>query len=78
EIIERVWCLTKIKEAREIEAETLRKYRAMRVAMEELKKTDERLYLGTGAVTEGGGVDEQGRIETLFPRRLRVPTETPP
>ncbi|KAJ3220113.1 hypothetical protein HDU67_006869 [Dinochytrium kinnereticum] len=76
EIIERVWCLTKIKEARRIEEELLRKYRSMRLAMEELKKTDERLFAGTGAVMEGG--EGSGKIEALFPRRLKVPTETPP
>nr|KAJ3418134.1 39S ribosomal protein L28, mitochondrial [Polyrhizophydium stewartii] len=68
ETIERAWCLLKKQEADEITAGLRRRFLAMRSAMQELEQLDPRLFEGT-----------QGRKEVeLFPKRLRVPTETPP
>ncbi|KAJ3111732.1 hypothetical protein HDU96_005394 [Phlyctochytrium bullatum] len=75
EMIERVWSLTRVREARRIEEHVLRKYKAMRLAMEELKKTDTWLFEATGAFRKAPTTPE---ITTLFPRRLRVPTDTIP
>ncbi|KAJ3191065.1 proteasome core particle subunit beta 2 [Irineochytrium annulatum] len=66
---ERAWSLLKVREAKAEEEALLRKYRAMRLAMEELKKTDERLF--------AGAMEPNDPLQ-CFPRRLRVPTETPP
>ncbi|KAJ3025955.1 UNVERIFIED_CONTAM: hypothetical protein HDU68_006427 [Siphonaria sp. JEL0065] len=73
EIIERMWCHIKTKEAVATEERLARKYIRMRAAMEELKLNHPDLFKGTGQVTSSA--IDQGET---FPRRLRVPTETPP
>ncbi|KAI8922028.1 mitochondrial ribosomal protein L28-domain-containing protein [Powellomyces hirtus] len=69
--IERAWALEKQKEAAAKVAELRGMYESMRAAMEELEKTDSRLF---EAAKVGADKDEV----VVFPRRLRVPTETPP
>ncbi|KAI9344004.1 hypothetical protein BDR26DRAFT_790404, partial [Obelidium mucronatum] len=73
EIIERMWCHIKMKEAVETEERLARKYIRMRAAMEDLKQNHFDLFEGTGQVTSSA--IDQGET---FPRRLRVPTETAP
>ncbi|KAJ3289645.1 hypothetical protein HDU79_003881 [Rhizoclosmatium sp. JEL0117] len=73
EIIERMWCHLKTKEAVETEERLARKYLRIRLAMEDLEKNHKELFEGTGQVTQSA--IDQGET---FPRRLRVPTETPP
>ncbi|KAI9330042.1 hypothetical protein DFJ73DRAFT_809821 [Zopfochytrium polystomum] len=46
----------------------------MRAAMEDLERVDRRLFEGTGAFMS----EKAGQGVPLFPRRMRVPTETPP
>ena len=83
EIIERVWSLLKSRESQEQEISLLKKYRSMRAALEELKETDERLFRGTGVMESHAADSENSDDNTLkepilFPRRLKIPTETPP
>ncbi|EGF81195.1 hypothetical protein BATDEDRAFT_7300, partial [Batrachochytrium dendrobatidis JAM81] len=68
ETIERAWCLLKQQESVMTMNALKRKYSAMRAAMEELEKTDSRLFNGTL---------EKAEVQ-LFPKRMRVPTDTPP
>ncbi|KAJ3281554.1 39S ribosomal protein L28, mitochondrial [Borealophlyctis nickersoniae] len=68
--IERAWALVKQKEAVERVKEVRAKYTAMRLAMEELERTDARLFEAAARVDK-----EEVKV---FPRTLRVPTETPP
>ncbi|KAI8808338.1 hypothetical protein BJ742DRAFT_809431 [Cladochytrium replicatum] len=75
EIIERMWALEKLEEARSEMDALKRKYRAMRLAMLELEKVDERLF---GGAISGGLADEGDTSYVTFPRNLRIPTETPP
>ncbi|KAI9017156.1 hypothetical protein BC832DRAFT_518314, partial [Gaertneriomyces semiglobifer] len=69
--IERAWALLKQKEAVAKVAELRGMYESMRNAMEELERTDRRLF---EAAKTGS---DQNEVVT-FPKRLRVPTETPP
>ncbi|KAJ3109987.1 39S ribosomal protein L28, mitochondrial [Physocladia obscura] len=73
EVIERMWCRLKTIEAIEIEERLQRKYLRVRLAMEDLEKNHKELFEGTGQVTLSA-IDEGA----MFPRRLRIPTETPP
>ncbi|KAI8807585.1 hypothetical protein BJ742DRAFT_812144 [Cladochytrium replicatum] len=75
EIIERMWALEKLEEARSDMEALKRKYRAMRFAMLELEKLDERLFAGA---ISGGLADDGDTSYVTFPRNLRIPTETPP
>ncbi|KAJ3041077.1 hypothetical protein HDV00_009977 [Rhizophlyctis rosea] len=70
DLIERAWVVVKKKEAVQRVAELRAKYECMRKAMEELKKTDTRLFEAAAQVDR--------ETVTVFPRRLRIPTETPP
>lgn len=69
--IERAWALLKQREAVEKIKELRGMYQSMREAMEELEKTDTRLF-------EAAKVGASKEEVVVFPRRLRVPTETPP
>ncbi|KAI9095214.1 mitochondrial ribosomal protein L28-domain-containing protein [Phlyctochytrium arcticum] len=69
--IERAWALHKEREAVAKVAEVRAIYESMRAAMEELEKVDKRLF-------EAAKVGTDPEEVTVFPRRLRVPTETPP
>ncbi|KAI8823581.1 uncharacterized protein EV422DRAFT_521554 [Fimicolochytrium jonesii] len=69
--IERAWTLEKQKEAVAKVAELRGMYESMREAMEELEKTDTRLFEAAKS-----GSDREKVV--VFPKRLRVPTETPP
>ncbi|ORY49421.1 hypothetical protein BCR33DRAFT_713750 [Rhizoclosmatium globosum] len=71
--LKRMWCHLKTKEAVETEERLARKYLRIRLAMEDLEKNHKELFEGTGQVTQSA--IDQGET---FPRRLRVPTETPP
>ncbi|KAI8609393.1 hypothetical protein BC830DRAFT_1050290, partial [Chytriomyces sp. MP71] len=73
EMIERMWAHTKTEEAAKTEARIAAKYRRMRAAMEDLEKNHPSLFEGTGAV-EKSAID----AGEIFPRRMKVPTETPP
>ncbi|KAJ3091791.1 hypothetical protein HK102_013436 [Quaeritorhiza haematococci] len=73
EVIERMWALTKQREAGAQMEELKRKYISMRKAIEELEKTDRRLFEGAVKREEG---DPDAVVQ--FPRKLRVPTYTPP
>ncbi|KAJ3352801.1 hypothetical protein HDU83_007603 [Entophlyctis luteolus] len=90
ELIERMWCRVKVKpiekkakksfirhpqqtEAIEIEERLQRKYLRMRAAMEDLEANHKELFKGTGQVFTSA-IDKGA----IFPRRMRVPTETPP
>ncbi|KAJ1549621.1 hypothetical protein HK405_004266 [Cladochytrium tenue] len=74
EVVERTWALVKEREAQAVRDDLRSKYRCMRAAMEELERTDKRLFVGTGAFAKKARTEEL----VLFPRTLRVPTETPP
>ncbi|KAJ3023669.1 hypothetical protein HKX48_001893 [Thoreauomyces humboldtii] len=69
--IERAWAMEKQKEAAAKVAELRDMYESMREAMVQLEKTDVRLF-------EAAKVGAARKDVTVFPRRLRVPTETPP
>ena len=91
--IERAWAVKKMDEKAAIMEEVRRKYGAMRKAMETLQQMDARLFEGAVAnnkIERGTSmypvnpsdsiVDgvQDGQAVLVFPRRLRVPTETPP
>ncbi|KAJ3410357.1 hypothetical protein HDV05_003860 [Chytridiales sp. JEL 0842] len=82
EIVERIWSLLKSREAKAQEESLMNKYKSMRMAMEELEKTDKRLFIGTGVTNaeQARQKDESATEHSFiaFPRRMRVPTETPP
>ncbi|KAJ3180106.1 hypothetical protein HDU87_002331 [Geranomyces variabilis] len=69
--IERAWAIEKQKEAAAKMEELRGMYESMRLAMEELERTDSRLF-------EAAKVGADREKVVVFPRRLRVPTETPP
>ncbi|KAJ3159542.1 hypothetical protein HDU86_001551 [Geranomyces michiganensis] len=69
--IERAWAVEKHKEAAAKTKELRGMYESMRLAMEELERTDSRLF-------EAAKVGADREQVVVFPRRLRVPTETPP
>ncbi|KAJ3072139.1 hypothetical protein HDU98_004151 [Podochytrium sp. JEL0797] len=73
EIVERMWCHLKAKEAVDTETRLAKKYLRIRMAMEDLEANHKDLFEGTAQVS--ASAIDQGEI---FPRRLRVPTETPP
>ncbi|RUS21515.1 mitochondrial ribosomal protein L28-domain-containing protein [Endogone sp. FLAS-F59071] len=68
ETIERAWKLVKMIEREARDAELERKFRAMREAMLELERTNERLF--RGALVRNRHI--------TFPRQMKIPTETPP
>jgi hypothetical protein len=72
--IERAWAHAKLKEASTTMDELKRKYRMMRLAMEELERTDARLF----AEAKNNPILKKTEDLVLFPTQLRVPTETPP
>jgi len=85
--IDRAWKLYQRRE-RESRAENLRiKYESMREALKELEEVSPRLFkaavdqpkLSPAKETRGSAGTEaskQGRIPGLFPRQMRIPTET--
>jgi hypothetical protein len=73
DMIERAWFAFKEKEAIEITQGLKRKYIKMRTAMLELEKLDSRLF---NKACENPIVQRSENL-TLFPARLRAPTETP-
>lgn len=74
DMIERAWFSFKEKEAIQITNGLKRKYTKMRNAMLELQKLDSRLFK---KACENSIINRSQDL-TLFPSRLRVPTETPP
>jgi hypothetical protein len=74
DMIERAWFAFKEKEAIEITQRLKRKYIKMRTAMLELEKLDSRLFK---KACENPIIQRSENL-TLFPARLRAPTETPP
>ena len=72
--LERAWAHAKTKEACATLAELKAKYRSMREAMEELQRTDARLF----AEAKASPILKKTEDLVLFPTQLRVPTETPP
>jgi len=91
ETIERAWRLHErhVRKARQAELE--RKYQCMWKAMEVLREIDPSLYAEANkqedprarseAVAKLKGSDRkvaESRIRGLFPRELRIPTDTPP
>ena len=73
DMIERAWFALKEKEAIQITDTLKRKYIKMRNAMLELEKLDSRLFQ---KASENHIVNRSEDL-TLFPARLRIPTETP-
>lgn len=71
QLIERMWALEKSAEARAIVADVTAKFMRMREAMEELERTDARLFAGAN-----NNEDVAQSAPVTFPRKLRVPTET--
>ncbi|RKO88520.1 hypothetical protein BDK51DRAFT_15032, partial [Blyttiomyces helicus] len=72
--IERAWVLVKQREAAEVMAVVRRRHEAMRAAMLELEAVGGRLF--EAAVAPEPGPPEGSVL--VFPKRLKVPTETPP
>ncbi|KAJ3407127.1 hypothetical protein HDU80_009582 [Chytriomyces hyalinus] len=73
ELMERMWALERIREKKATEERLAVKYARLRAAMEDLEANHKHLFEGTNA-------KEKSAVDTgaVFPRRLRVPTETPP
>lgn len=75
DLIEKTWVLYLEEKRRDQVLALKKKYESMNNAMSELEKTDKRLF-------EGSRVDMESTEEIVkfkrFPRRLRIPTETPP
>ncbi len=69
EIIERLWCLEKEKEAVELKRRLQNKYVSMRLAIEALESMNKRMF------DEAIKKDVQFQ---QFPLKMRVPTETLP
>ncbi len=67
EVIERMWCLEKQREADRLQTSLKNKYVAMRSALEALEKVDKRLF--------DEAIRKEEKVVT-FPLKLRVPTET--
>eukprot|EP00842_Homolaphlyctis_polyrhiza_P000241 jgi/Hompol1/1217/HPOL_001059-RA len=105
EVIERAWCIALQEDAAKRRAQLLRRFCAMRAAMDELerlssaspalahlfeaatgsgnpgnpgKSESENDGDGDGDVSVGVSVGVEGDWVARFPRRMRVPTETPP
>jgi hypothetical protein len=74
DMIERAWFAFKEKEAIQITQDLKRKYIKMRTAMVELENLDSRLFKKACE----NPIIQRSQDLTLFPARLRVPTETPP
>jgi large subunit ribosomal protein L40 len=88
ETIELAWKIRQRKEREAYQSDMRDRYESMRAAIEELGRTDRRLY---GIATKpdkfstikgikgNAGVQEslEGRLEGLFPRQLRIPVDTP-
>ena len=75
ELIERMWALEKWKEAELYSNQLKAQYESMRKAMCALRASDP--FLFEGACKKD--VDADGRDKIVsFPKRFRVPTETPP
>ena len=72
--IERAWALHQSVKAVEYTESLTKKYRMMRLAMESLAQTDSRLF----DRAQDNPIWTRDEALTLFPARLRVPTETPP
>lgn len=68
ETIERAWKLVKMLERETRDAELERKFRAIREAMLELERTNDKLF--RGALVRNRHI--------TFPRQMKIPTETPP
>jgi Mitochondrial ribosomal protein L28 len=69
EELERAYCVH-LQLEKEAHIKRIREgYTSMRLAMEQLEKVDKRLFEGTMV---------QLKEHELFPKRMRVPTETPP
>jgi large subunit ribosomal protein L40 len=94
ETIERAWTIWQKTKRDKREAELKRKFDCMKRAMDDLEKTDPRLYrIATSKpdprkmeedvqeeLKQYRGVEKkaiEARIEGLFPRDLRIPTDTP-
>ncbi|KAJ3233677.1 hypothetical protein HDU81_002062 [Chytriomyces hyalinus] len=73
ELMERMWALERMREKKATEDRLAVKYARLRAAMEDLEANHKHLFEGTNATTKSA-VD----TGAVFPRRLRVPTETPP
>ncbi|CAG7847570.1 SubName: Full=Probable mitochondrial aconitate hydratase {ECO:0000313/EMBL:CCA69000.1} [Serendipita indica DSM 11827] len=95
ETIERAWMIWQKRKRDAREAELKRKFECMKRAMDDLEKTDLRLYRIATSKPDPRkmeadqeqelkgyrGADKraiEARIEGLFPRELRIPTDTPP
>ncbi|KXS21512.1 hypothetical protein M427DRAFT_91407, partial [Gonapodya prolifera JEL478] len=70
EMVERAWTLVQQQRKQLQQDDLRRKYWAMRRAMDELEKTDSRLFQGA--------MDNADAEVQTFSTRLRVRTETPP
>lgn len=94
ETIERAWVIWQRNKRIKREAELKRKFDCMKRAMDDLEKTDPRLYqIATSKpdprkmeedveqeIKQYRGVERralEARIDGLFPRDLRIPTDTP-
>ena len=94
ETIQRAWVVFSKAKRDAREAELKRKFDCMTRAMDDLEKTDGRLYRIATSKPDPRAVDEEtqevlkqyrgaekrameARIEGLFPRDLRIPTDTP-
>ncbi|KAF8347027.1 hypothetical protein F5887DRAFT_1271504 [Amanita rubescens] len=85
--IERAWLLHKRHVRKQREAELDRKFACMEKAMEELERVDKSLYLAANkeedprarSAAEAGLYETlEARVRGLFPRELRIPSDTPP
>lgn len=94
ETIQRAWVVFSKEKRDAREAEIKRKFDCMKRAMDDLEKTDGRLYRIATSKPDPRAVDEEtqetlklyrgaekrameARVEGLFPRDLRIPTDTP-
>ncbi|KAG8836706.1 hypothetical protein FRB91_008524 [Serendipita sp. 411] len=94
ETIERAWVIWQKKKRDAKEAELRRKFECMKRAMDDLEKTNPRLYSLAASKPDPRKMDAatqeeaklyrgvekkaiEARIEGLFPRDLRIPTDTP-
>ncbi|KIM24180.1 hypothetical protein M408DRAFT_331932 [Serendipita vermifera MAFF 305830] len=94
ETIQRAWVVFSKAKRDAREAELKRKFDCMKRAMDDLEKTDGRLYRIATSKPDPRATDEEtqemlkqyrgvekrameARIEGLFPRDLRIPTDTP-
>lgn len=70
EVIERAWAISKIKEMVKYRTRLIEYYRSIRRAMEELEKTNKRLFLAASKPSETGE-------DFLYSRQIRLPTHSP-